>query len=141
MANIEISHEDVRRFVGSREVDLGMVVPPSGYQIALHAEFDGYGDYLTLVARDVEYVEVLGRFTVGDLVVMPNLTEILGWTGARKWVRRAPTCSGKALVMRDANAGSWEHASPEELYLVVAGTISFLPGSGWRVPPTIERSE
>ncbi len=135
MSTVEITSEDVSRFVGLREVDLVIVTPPDGFELALRGQFDDYGEFLTILARDIEYVELVSRFTVGGLRLVANFSEVVGWSGASKWRRRVTTCSGLTLVVRDADAESWDAASAEDLYVVVASTIKFIPGPGWELPP------
>src|SRR5262245_35882011 len=72
MLDIEL----IRQFCARQEVDLvlsGSIEPAT---IVLTAEFDCYGNYFSLVAQHVEYVELAYSVTVGDLTVInQNETE------------------------------------------------------------------
>jgi len=64
-----------------------MGTPSPPFNICIHAEFNGYGDYFSISAKDVEYVEISGGFPVGD-VVLTRQVSALGEL-APKWSRLA----------------------------------------------------
>lgn len=79
-----LSPEAVRVFCGRREVDLVLTRTENDRAVVLHAEFDGHGDFFSIVARDVEYVDLPGGFTVGDLQLASSPRDIVGVS--RKWM-------------------------------------------------------
>lgn len=119
--------EDVQSFCKSREVDIVLAPPPPSFVLCLHGQFDGYGDFFSLVARDVEYVDIAAGFTVGDLRSVNEVRE-LGALSA-KWSRLASLYSGPAVAFRSANVPDW--GVDGESFVLVANTLEWLAGRDW----------
>jgi hypothetical protein len=122
--------ETLRAFCSSREIDLTLVSPPQGYVVAFHGEYDGYGDFFTIAMRGVEYLDVAGGITIGDLVLASQVREV--GELALKWRGLGRRYSGSALAMRSAEADAWGTASQDGMYLVVASEIVIMPGEDWK---------
>lgn len=122
-----LDFNDVRAFCGSREVDLVMVPPPPPFTLCLHGEFDGYGDFFSFVAKDVEYVELPGAFTVSDLIFTSQAAELA--TLSPKWLRLGEAYSGPALALRSADAPGW--GTDRHVFVVIANHLEWRPGSDW----------
>jgi len=104
-----------------------MVPPSHQYVVCLHGEFDGYGDFFTIGIRDIEYVDLPGRITVGDVFLVERLAEL--GAVSEKWPRLAEEYSGKALVCRSADAeGLGSHTST---FIVVANDFEIHCGRDW----------
>lgn len=123
-----ISLDSIREFCATREVDLVMCSPPPPFTVCMRGEFDAYGDFFSILARDVEYVDLAGGLTVGDLVLVEIAT--LSRT-TQKWRDVGTAYSGQALLIRSADAETWEAAKPLDLHLVVAGELIFEKGKDW----------
>ena len=96
------------------------------FSLCLHAEFDGYGDFFSLLFCDVEYVELAGGFTVGDLV-MADVHSLSLRTP--KWSRLVGLYSWPAVAFRTADAHAWNR--DDQAFLVVANQIRCEPGRDW----------
>lgn len=97
--------------------------------LCLRGQFDEYGDYFSIVATDVEYLELAGTITVGDLM-MGQLKEIAG--AIPKWAALGEMYSGPALAIRSADSNDWQNASSRDLFLLVANHIALVPGKDWQ---------
>src|ERR1700742_5027540 len=67
MTDRSLSFDLIRSFAARREVDLELVAARAPVSIALRGMFDGYGDFFSILAADVEYMDILGALTLGDL--------------------------------------------------------------------------
>jgi hypothetical protein len=121
------SFENIRALCRQREVDLVMTTPPAPYVLCLHGQFDGHGDFFSILLRDVEYVELSGGVTVGDMLQTANIAEVSRM--AEKWSQLAEAYSGPAIVIRSADSENWESARPQDLFLVVANDIMCRAGA------------
>lgn len=123
----------IRDFCASRLVDLRLIRPPDGFTLALHGEFDGYGDFFTLVARDIEYVDLPGGFPFGELVFTHDVRDLEAL--APKWATLSQDYSGPAVAFRSADASSW--GSDRYCFAVIANTLEWRAGRDWpAVSPT-----
>ena len=127
MSEPTITIEQIRAICRQREIDLVVTVPPRSFVLSLHGEFDGYGDYFSILVADLEYVDLTGNLTVGDLYLTHEIEEVSRLNP--KWAHIAANYSGRALVLRSANADSWQSAQPQDLFLVIANTFSFRAGT------------
>lgn len=104
-----------------------MIPPPHPCLVCLHGEFDGYGDFFTILAYDVEYIEIPGRITVGDVILHERFAEFAAVSS--KWAGFAGVYSGKALACRTADTADWEsHAG---VFVVVARDFEMRGGRDW----------
>jgi len=122
-----LDFDSVRDFCSGREVDLVIAPPPTPFALGLHGEFDGYGDFFSLLFRDVEYVELAGGFTVGDLVMVDGIDSLSLLTP--KWSRLVGLYSGPAVAFRTADTQAWN--GDDQLFLVIANQIRCEPGRDW----------
>lgn len=130
----ELSFESVKSLIAQREVDLVLRTPPPPYVLCLRAQFDGHGDFFSILVSDVEFAEVPGGLTVGDMMMLPQAESALSLS--KKWDEIRGTVSGPALILRTADAESWEDAKASHLFLVVANRVVFQAGADWdRVQP------
>lgn len=123
-----LNFDSVRTFCAGREVDLVIASPPLSCAFCIRGEFDGYGDFFSLLFSDVEYVEFAGRFTVGDLVMvdvgaLPAL--------APKWSQLIGRYSGPAVAFRTADAQGWGESA--HAFVVIANQIRCLAGRDWPI--------
>jgi hypothetical protein len=120
----------VREFCMSREVDLVVAPSQTPLTLRLHGEFDGYGDFFSLVFRDVEFMELAGGFTVGDLVAVDDVQALVDL--APKWAHLIGLYSGPAVAFRTADTQAWDMTS--QMFVVVANRIECYAGRDWHVP-------
>ncbi len=119
--------ESVRKCCMAREVDLALSSSPPQFTLHLRGHYNGYGDFFSILAEDVEYLDLAGGITVGDLLMMESVRDLAPL--AAKWVFIRVKYSGPALVIRSADSGSWEDVRPQDLFVVVAGTFAFREGA------------
>jgi len=119
---------DLAAFCRAREVDLVIVTSPAPFVLCLHGEFDGYGDFFSILAKDIEYVELSAGFTVGDLRLVDQTTELAALSP--KWSRLSELYSGSALAFRAADALQW--GTDRHDFVIVANHIEWRPGRDWR---------
>ncbi len=124
-----ITFNDVRLFCQSRVTEI-VLAGSDRYTIRLHGEFDSYGDFFTLVASDIEYLEIAGGFTVSDMRLVEEVRE-LGILNP-KWARLEGEYSGPAVAFLSADSGDW--ASESETFVVVANTLEWTAGTDWEGP-------
>jgi hypothetical protein len=124
-----IDFEAVRTFCASREVDLVLAPPSPPFVLCLHGQFDGYGDFFSILVKDVEFVELAGGFTVGDMLMATELRSLAAVVP--RWSRLAGVYSGPALAFRTADSSSW--SSDCDAFIVVANHIEWRAGKDWRV--------
>jgi len=117
---------DVQAFCRRREVDLVLGRADPAHELRLHAELDGYGDFFSILANDVAFMELPASFTVGGLELTTNAASF-----APKWAHIPRLYPGQALVMCTADAGAFEGAAPEDLFILVADEIAFVRGDDW----------
>ena len=123
-----ITFDEVRLLCRRQEVDLVLASPPAPGVLCLRGQFDGYGDYFSVVASDVEYVQLAGTITVGDLM-MDQMQKLAG--AVPEWAALVELYSGPALAVRSADSADWQTASARELFLLVANHIALVPGKDW----------
>jgi len=119
----------IREACRRREVDLVVSPPLPGFVLSLHGEFDGYGDFFSILASDVDYVEVAGGIPIGDLVLLSDLGELARFTKNWHWLR--DRYSGQALILRSADSADWANASHADTFILVASTIVCYAGRDW----------
>lgn len=124
--------EEVRAFCQGREVELILVTPSSPFDLCLHAEYDGYGDFFRVDCEEVNYVDLAGGMTVGDVQLLSNVGELVDTFP--KWRFVAGKYDGTPLVLLDGDAEGWEVASDDQLFLILAADIIFRPGVHWPTP-------
>jgi hypothetical protein len=120
--------DQLRRFCLSREVDLTIVAPPSGFSFCLRGEFDGYGDFFSIVAKSIEYVDLPGGFSVGELMLVIRIHDVVDFS--KKWSRLPELYSGSSIVFRTRDSEKWGEGSSDGI--VVANTLGWLEGRDWR---------
>jgi hypothetical protein len=125
---MSISANDIRMLCAQREVDLVLISARSPYEICLRGTRDYEGDFFSILATDIEYIELAPGITVGDIRLtnvadLPNL--------GSKWMPLQRLYSGPCIAIRSAYADTWESAQPTELFVMVANTIVFEAGSDW----------
>ncbi len=130
--NEEIDFDSIRAFCAAREVDLVMCPPPTGYVLCLKGEFDGNGEFFYILAADVEYAEVAGGMTVGDLLLGSDIAAIS--VAVPKWESLRRLDSGPALAIRSADFDDWASAAPQGIHLLVANRFEFRRGADWKNP-------
>jgi len=118
---------DVLAFCRTREVDLVMAPPPAPYTLCLRGEFNCYGEFFHLLAKDVEYVELCAGFPVGDLAMVSDLSSLSSL--APKWSRLSRLYSPPALVIRTADVDAW--GSDDHSFIVIAETLEWHAGRDW----------
>jgi hypothetical protein len=134
METRDLSFDSVKSLIAQREVDLVLQTPPPPYALCLRACFDGHGDFFSILVSDVEYAEIPGGLTLGDMRMLPGAESALSLS--TKWAEFRGVVSGPALILRTADTASWEDAKPSHLFLVVANRIVFRAGADWhRVRP------
>lgn len=125
-----IELNDIRNLCKLREVDLVITPPIASFTLTLRGEFDGYGDFFRIAARDVEYVDLARGVTVGDLVLAMDLAQVTQLSP--KWSQLGRIYSGMALAIRAADAEDWGTGHHD--FLIVASGFELHPGSDWRLP-------
>jgi hypothetical protein len=129
MAEAILALESVQSFCKLREIDLVLIPAPAPFVLCFRAQFDGYGEFFFIVAKDVEYADIVGGITVGGLRVTSDIDEVVAMTP--KWRELRGRISGPALLLRSADAETWEAAGPADLCVLVANGIEFRPGKDW----------
>jgi len=124
-----LTFAQIAALCSSREVDLVLAAPPTGFTLCLRGELDG-SNFFTMSARDVEYVDLAGGLTVGDMRMTSELSSLA--TLASKWAHVAASFSGPAIVIRSADSEAWETARAQDLQLIVANEWRFCALDGWR---------
>jgi hypothetical protein len=76
---------------------------------------------------EVNYVDIAGGFTVGDMIRFDDLRQSSLVTS--KWSHLFEVYSGPAVVFRSADAETWEVR--DSLFLVFADELRILPGLMW----------
>jgi hypothetical protein len=122
-----IDFNEVRTICARREIDLVIKPPPPSYSLCLHGELDGYGDFFSVIAKDVEYLEVPGGITVVDVVYVNQIEELAALSP--KWSSLRGQYSGPALAFRSADAEHWGTGVHD--FVIVGGTIECHPGRDW----------
>jgi len=124
-----ISFLEIRSFCRAREVDIVMVPPTPPFTVSLSGQFDGYSEFFTVSASDVEFVEIAGGITVGDIVMAPELRALASIVP--KWISVHDLYSGPAMAIRSADSTDWATARHDELFVLVANRIQFTAGRDW----------
>lgn len=127
----DLSFESVRALCASREVDLVLAPPPAPYVVSWRAQFSDHGHFFSILAWDVEYLDMPGGLTVGDLLLTSEVDAVAAMTPRWSFIRGL--YSGSMLVVRTADAADWRAARPQDLGLIVANTLVFRPGPDWEV--------
>jgi hypothetical protein len=129
MSNINISFESIREFCTRREVDIMLTASTGTSELCFRGSFDGHGDFFSILATTVEYVDIAGGFTVGDMLMPGQLAEAIQLTA--KWQSLSGLYSGPSIVVRSAASDGWTTARPQDLFLVVANHFEFIAGVDW----------
>lgn len=117
----------VRAFCASREVDVRLMPPPHPYLIYLHGELDGDGDFFSILAKEVEFLELPYSLTVGDIVLC-EVSELPALMP--EWSRLVGVYSYPALAFRSAGSPRWGPGC--EGYVIIAGHLEWTPGRNWQ---------
>lgn len=125
----QVSFDAIRTLCTRREVDLVLASPPTPYTLCLRGQFDGHGDFFSILMQDVEYIELAGGITVGDIMMTTEISAAPQM--AQKWDALKSTYSGPAILIRSADSDSWESARPHDLFIVVANNIVCHAGVDW----------
>lgn len=125
----DVSFESVRALCASREVDLVLAPPPAPYVVSWRGQFSDHGHFFSILAWDVEYLDMPGGLTVGDLLLTSDVEAVAAMTPRWSFIRGR--YSGSMLVVRTADADDWRGARPQDLGLLVANTLVFRPGPDW----------
>jgi hypothetical protein len=128
--NQELDFDSIRALCAAREIDIVMSSPPPGYVLCLRGQFDGAGEFFYILAADVEYAELAGGITVGDLFLGTDIPTIAAIVP--KWQSLKGVYSGPALAIRSADCDDWVTAVPHGVYLLVANRIEFRRGADWK---------
>jgi len=135
MTDADLSFDSVRALCAAREVDLVLAAPPAPYVVSWRAQFSDHGHFFSILAQDVEYLDVPGGLTVGDLWLTTDVDAVSAMTP--RWSMLRGLYSGAMLVIRTADAADWRGARPQDLGLIVANTLVFRPGPDWQVVPPV----
>ena len=124
----ELTFEEVHRFCRQRPVELELAPCEQRGTIVLHADFEGHGDFFSIRAEDVEYMQLAGRSWVGGVVLADwrQLSEAEPF-----WATLQSEYSGPALAMWSSDAKSLAEASSKERFVIVARRFVFWAGSDW----------
>jgi hypothetical protein len=126
-----LTFEAIRRFCQSRPVELTLAPCERADSIALHADFEGNGDFFSIHAEGVEYVQLIGRCWIGG-VVLDDWHQLSA--KALEWQSLRAEYSGRALVMWASDEASFETTRPADRFVIVASRFVFTPGSDWTEP-------
>ena len=121
-----IETHDVRLLLAEREVDLYLVPPPSTYELCLHGQFLEYGDFFSLLVRNVAFVELAGGFTVGDVVSTDDPATLS--TLVPRWKRLA-TYEGIAVAFRTGSSDAW--GPDADGSVIIASHFEWIAGDDW----------
>lgn len=124
-----LTFDDVNSFVKLREIDLALAPARAPYGIALHAEFNGYADFFSILAADIEYIDYIEGVTIAELKRIPSFSEATSMAPKWKWLKGA--VSAPALIIRGADSSSWEDAGDGQLFVIVANRLEFEKGADW----------
>lgn len=130
MLDSPLHFEAVREFCSRREVDLVLRASPSPETLCLRAQFDGYGDFFSIHAINLDYGEIAGSITLGDMRLLPDVVAVSALSS--RWLWLQGVASGITLALMTADAESWQAAQAGELFLIVASEIEFRAGSDWK---------
>jgi hypothetical protein len=125
----DVTAAEVVRFCAQREVDLRLRGGQSPFTVDLHGEFDGYGDFFSILCADVEYVDCPGVFTIGGLIFVQDCREVL--SQQEKWRGWLDSCSGPGFAMWEAGEENLRTARASSAYVVVANRIVLRSGADW----------
>ncbi|HEX3764219.1 MAG TPA: hypothetical protein VHW23_36245 [Kofleriaceae bacterium] len=131
MIEADVSLESIRALCTAREVDLVLAPPPAPYVVSWRAQFSDHGHFFSILVQDVEYLDMPGGLTVGDLRLTTDVDAVAAMTP--RWSFLRGLYSGPMLVIRTADADDWPGARPQDLSLVVANTIVFQAGPDWEI--------
>lgn len=129
MTTQQVPFDAIRALCTRREVDLLLAPPPAPYVLCLRGQFDGHGDFFSILMQDVEYMELAGGVAVGDMIMATEISSVPRM--APKWDALKSACSGPAILIRSADSDSWESARPHDLFIVVANNIVCHAGVDW----------
>jgi hypothetical protein len=118
----------IRKFCASREVDVVLALATPPFVLCLQGQFNGSGDFFRLLAKDVEYIELAGGFTVGDLAMTTDVSALSSLSP--KWSQLSGLYSGPAVALRSADSGEW--GSDRGTFVVVANHLEWHAGRDWR---------
>lgn len=122
--------EKARSIVQQREIELVIVPAIAPFAFGLHAEFDGYGDYFTILAQGVRHVEVTSGMLVNDLRFVSDVREIL--RDFPRWAALGEEFAESAVVLV---AASDTIGPPRDAAMsagiLVAERIEVKPGRDW----------
>lgn len=124
-----VSLEEVRSLCRNNQVDLVLASPSAPHVLCLHGEFDGYGDFFSIQVGELEYADVAGGCSVGDILALDSMAAVSSVVA--KWRELECEYSGRALLIRSAYSASWVDAEEKDLFLVVANEFLSTAGSDW----------
>jgi hypothetical protein len=130
MTSSNIPFSAIRSLCLRRIVDLVLAEPPRPYVLRLLGQFDGTGDFFSILARGVAHVDVTPGLTIRDIDLTDPAHAV---TLAPRWHRLRNQYDGSALVIRSGDAPDWRSATDDELHIVIADELVCLAGGDWEL--------
>jgi hypothetical protein len=125
-------HARIRGLCGlvrAREIELGLPPAPPAYSLCLHGEFDGYGDYFSVLVAGVRYIEFSPGIVVGEMLFAADARELLG--RFPRWKALAAEFAEQALVVLPAEDTLKAPSDSLGQAIVVAERIDVVEGKDW----------
>ncbi len=127
---MDLSANDILGFCRSREVELVFATPQPPSTLRLHGQYEGYGDFFSIQAFGVRYVQITSGVVVADLVFERSLRNLLGRFERWRWL--AEEFIESALVITEVEETLPSPSDYSKQGIIVAETISFVAGRDWR---------
>jgi hypothetical protein len=121
--------EQVQAYCRTRDIELILAPTEELYSLSMRGMYDGCGNFFTITARGVEFVEIAAGITIGDICWFPNFEEMCQF--CPKWSHLVGEHQGNCLLILDDYGESWEKAQSRHLFVVVSEEISFSAGIDW----------
>lgn len=121
-----ITIDEISEFSKTRDVELCARRAPPPYVLALHGEFDGYGDFFSIHIADIEFLEIEGRFSVEAAFEIHDLKMAETFSG--RWKQLRGQYSPPAVVFVE----KIDSPSAPRQFIVVANQIDCFAGDDWR---------
>lgn len=121
---MRLSVEQVHRFCQGREVEIVIVPPPKSYSLCLHGEYDGYGDFFSILVNGVQYLDVTSGMIVGQIVFDVDVRRLL--TNTSRWSGLKAEFADSGMVIVAADSEGYLEAS-----LLVATELHIVAGKDW----------
>lgn len=119
----------VHSLISQREIELVIAPAPMPFSFCLHAQYEEYGDFFSVLASGVRYLEFCSGMVVGAVLFERNVRDVIRKT--QRWHTLSEDFVESAFVAFALPDDPPAPLSSLTAGILVADTIEIRPGRDW----------